>query len=357
MMIDLTEDDDEENSSSIIEDKNEPHNLNNINASPHQMEVVDNDSSTTVNDNDIHAISQDNPSEINQSEITTGFVNINSTQESVQANTIDLCSSDDEDMNIDQSANNPVVKLDGIKLIKRPKNVKKILPKHRKKTEKTLDFLTGQRENDLVNSNVKLNGYELHMRDIIKLLTPKSWLNDVIIMNYISLLVKNCEDTLVISTDTWIDFGRRKHETVMRWANKNNLYDFKRIVIPINPNQNHWALFVVDIWEGIIHSFDSFNKTHIKEYNIVSEFLTLAYNYSVKKPSEDRTMPIWKYQIEKSPQQKNTFDCGIFTCTNARYFLLGKILEFAQPDCQLLRKRIAYELIHNELIQDQSTNL
>jgi len=58
------------------------------------------------------------------------------------------------------------------------------------------------------------------MRDIIKLLTPKSWLNFIVIQNYISSLVKNCEDTMVISTDTWVDFERRKHETVMRWTKK-----------------------------------------------------------------------------------------------------------------------------------------
>jgi len=281
MMMDLTEDDDEDDEGfycSIIEDKNEPHNLNNINASPHQMEVVDINSSTIVNDN--------------PSEITTGFNNKNSTQ--ANSSTIDLCSSDDEDMNIDQLENNPVVKLDNITLIKRPKNVKKILPMHKKKTEITLEYLTGQRENDVVNSNIKLNGYVLHMRDLVRLLTPKSWLNDVIILNYISLLVQNSEETLVIPTDTWVDFRRRKHETVKRWTKNNNLYDFKRIVIPINPNSNHWALFVVDIWDGIIHSFDSFNKIHMKEYDIVSEFLTLAYNYSVKKPGEERTMPSWK---------------------------------------------------------------
>ncbi|XP_003241301.1 ubiquitin-like-specific protease 1 [Acyrthosiphon pisum] len=353
-MMDFTEDN-EEYYYSIIEDINEPHCSNNINASLQQMEVVDINPTTIIQDKDTHAISKDNSSEINQLEITTGIDNKNSTQENTS--TIDLCSSDDEDMNIGQLTYNPVVKLDTIKLVKRPKNVKKILPKHRKKTEKTINFLTGQRENDVVNSNIKLNGYDLRMRDIITLLTPKSWLNDVIILNYISLLVRNCEDTLIISTDTWVDFGRRKHETVKRWAKKNNLYDYKKIVIPINPNKNHWALFVVDIWEGVIHSFDSFNKTHIKEYNIVSEFLILAYNYSIKKPGEERTMPNWKYQIENSPQQKNTYDCGIFTCTNARYFLFAKKLEFTQPDCQLLRKRIAYELIHNELIQDQSTNL
>jgi len=355
--MDFTEDNEEYYS--IIEDKNEPHCSNNINASLHQMEVVDINSSTIVKDKDIHAISKDYSSEINQSEIITIVDNENSTQESIQENTstIDLCSSDDEYMNIDQLADNPVVNLDNIKLVKRPKNVKKILPMHRKKTEKTINFLTGQRENDIINSNIKLNGYELHMRDIITLLTPKSWLNDVIILNYISLLVRNCEDTLIITTDTWVDFKRKKYNTVMKWTKQNNLFDFKRIVIPINPNNNHWALFVVDIWGGIVHSFDSFNNTHIKEYNIVSEFLILAYNYSTKKPGEERTMPNWKYQIENSPQQKNTYDCGIFTCTNARYFLFAKKLEFTQPDCQLLRKRIAYELIHNELIQDQSTNL
>ncbi|CAI6373185.1 unnamed protein product [Macrosiphum euphorbiae] len=333
-MMDFTED------NSIIEDNNEPHYFNNSNASLHQMEVFDTNSSTIVQEMDIHAVS-------------------NSTQESIQENTsiINLCDSDDEDTNIDQLAYNPVVNLNSIKLVKRPKNVKKILPKHRKKTEKTINFLEGQRVNDYVSSRSKLNGYTLHMRDLITLLTPKSWLNDVIILNYLSLLVNNCEETLIITTDTWVDFGRRKESTVMKWTKSNNLYNFKRIVIPINPNKNHWALFVVDIWEGIVHSFDSFNKTHMREYYIVTEFLSLAYNYSVKKPGEERTMPIWKYQIENSPQQKNTYDCGVFTCTNARYFLLGKKLEFTQPDCQLLRKRIAYELVHSELIQDQATNL
>jgi len=53
----------------------------------------------------------------------------------------------------------------------------------------------------------------------------------------------------------------------MIWTKTNNLYDYKRIVIPINPNKIHWALIIIDIWKGIIHYFYNFNKTHIEKFS------------------------------------------------------------------------------------------
>jgi len=55
----------------------------------------------------------------------------------------------------------PVVNLTGIQVMKNPKNILKIFPKHRTRMEKTIEFLTGKRVNDVVNPHTKhTKGYE-----------------------------------------------------------------------------------------------------------------------------------------------------------------------------------------------------
>ena len=48
-------------------------------------------------------------------------------------------------------------------------------------------------------------------------------------------------------------------------------------------------------------------------------------------------------------------DCGIFTCTNSRYVLLGKPFKYTHADAPLLRHRITYEIIHDVLLPNLDT--
>lgn len=77
--------------------------------------------------------------------------------------------------------------------------------------EKTIEFITGKKLNDVVNPHTKLTkGYPLCVGDLVRLLTPRAWLNRTIIQNYISLLVDYLRDILVLEPDILIGFNRNE---------------------------------------------------------------------------------------------------------------------------------------------------
>lgn len=52
----------------------------------------------------------------------------------------------------------------------------------------------------------------------------------------------------------------------------------------------------------------------------------------------------------EAPQQKNGSDCGVFTCTAARYISANKPLSYSQNDMKIIRRRMVYEILDNRLL-------
>ena len=52
---------------------------------------------------------------------------------------------------------------------------------------------------------------------------------------------------------------------------------------------------------------------------------------------------------QKSPQQDNCSDCGVFACTTARYILRGLGLTFAGQDMSYIRRAITVEILDQRL--------
>ncbi|KAL4103540.1 hypothetical protein QTP88_018903 [Uroleucon formosanum] len=268
---------------------------------------------------------------------------------------VDLC--DDEDQSMDTSeSSRPEVNLELVKFIKRPRNILKIFPNHKRNTVGILEFLTGKKVGEYVNENLRLSGYNLYVENIVKLVTPKTWLPDVVIQNYIFLLVNNCKDTLNICTDTLASFQKDGQKTVVNWLGNNNLLRCQRVVVLINPNKDHWALFVVHTSNGVVYSFDSFNRSHQKEFDLVCDFLNKAFDCISHVTGQTRIIN-WKINLIECPRQTNQYDCGVFACTNARCYLLGKYFDYSQSDIRLLRQRIAFELINTTIVEDRTSYL
>lgn len=268
---------------------------------------------------------------------------------------VDLCGDDDQDIETSVTSR-PEVNLELVRFIKYPRNILKIFPRHKKNTVGILNFLTGKKVGEYVNEDLRPSGYNLYVENIVKLVTPKTWLPDVVLQNYIFLLVNSCSDTLNICTDTFASFQKEKHRTVVNWLANNNLLKCSRVVILINPNKDHWALLVAHTSNGSIKSFDSFNRSYSYEFNLVCEFLNLAYSYIAQTTRRWRAIS-WKMNLVICPRQKNQYDCGVFTCTNARCYLLGKIFDYSQSDTRLLRQRIAFELINTTIVEDRTSYL
>lgn len=56
------------------------------------------------------------------------------------------------------------------------------------------------------------------------------------------------------------------------------------------------------------------------------------------------------FPMQDMPRQKNSFDCGVFTCMYANYVSIGKKVDFNQDDMGRFRKQIGCEIYSKKLV-------
>lgn len=93
----------------------------------------------------------------------------------------------------------------------------------------------------------------------------------------------------------------------------------KLLIIPCNVTENgigHWFFATVVKGENVIRFYDSFlTKQRCNEaFEVIKEVL-IEIGFGTK----------FKIHITESPQQSNTWDCGLFTIENAKMFLLNPL--------------------------------
>ncbi|XP_022181491.1 ubiquitin-like-specific protease 1 [Myzus persicae] len=252
-----------------------------------------------------------------------------------QNDPIVLSDTEDDDTSLETSQAVETIQLTSVHEIRSPKNIKKILPRFKTKVQETLHFLSSKRVDLLVRHT---DGYKLLTSDLFKLITPRAWLTDGVIMHYFLLLVQHSKRVLLMDPDMLTSCTRKGF--VPEKINKTDEYD--KIIIPINPNRNHWAFVVLEIRQRKLIVIDSIDHTGSKELDLVNEFVDLAFKEIF--PTGFENVKLF------SPKQSNTDDCGVFTCTNARYYLFNRHPDYTQKDIPLLRHRIAWEIIQNTLI-------
>ncbi|KAI9842454.1 MAG: hypothetical protein M1837_007123 [Sclerophora amabilis] len=113
---------------------------------------------------------------------------------------------------------------------------------------------------------------------------------------------------------------------------KEALPDFSHtthIFLPINDCQavevaeggSHWSLLLVSVIDGVSFHYDSLSPSNFEEARVVSHKI----GQLVGKPL--------KFQnLEDSPQQENSSDCGVFVCKLMKELLLKKLLRVKSQD-------------------------
>ena len=113
---------------------------------------------------------------------------------------------------------------------------------------------------------------------------------------------------------------------------KEALPDFSRtthIFLPINDCRNvevaeggsHWSLLLVSIVDGVSFHYDSLNPANYDEAQLASS-----------KISQLLGRPLRFINLEDSPQQSNSSDCGVYVCVHMKYLLLKKLLQVNSKD-------------------------
>lgn len=107
---------------------------------------------------------------------------------------------------------------------------------------------------------------------------------------------------------------------------KDALPNFSRtthIFLPINDARNvsvaeggsHWSLLLVSVIDGVAFHYDSLTPSNFNE-------AVLATN----KISALLGKPLRFMNLDDSPQQENSSDCGVYVCIQMRHLLLKRLL-------------------------------
>ncbi|KAG7886411.1 hypothetical protein KL938_000064 [Ogataea parapolymorpha] len=200
---------------------------------------------------------------------------------------------------------------------------------------------------------------DIYTRDL-KTLCDRKWLNDNVIDFYMSLInerAKSHPTTLpqihIFSTHFYSNLSTRGYNSVRRWTKraKVDVTKLDYIFVPINLNQSHWALGVINNKEKAFQYYDSL-------YGSGDDILYNLEDYMVNETKKlyGDSMNGIDYSLYdhfdsmKTPKQENGFDCGVFMCTVVDYVSRERPLLFSQSDMKNLRRRMAYEICMKKLI-------
>ena len=95
------------------------------------------------------------------------------------------------------------------------------------------------------------------------------------------------------------------------------------IFLPINDCRNpsipeggsHWSLLLVSVVDGVAFHYDSLNHANRNEARLAAGKLGHLLGTQLQF-----------IDLEDSPQQENSSDCGVFVCIQMRHLLLKKLL-------------------------------
>jgi len=196
------------------------------------------------------------------------------------------------------------------------------------------------------------------------------WLNDEVINFYMGLLNERSKRLLSAPVEGFghaiqalkchhfttffytklNDRGKYNYRGVQRWsrAAKVDVISMDKVIFPVNINNNHWCLAVINFVDKRFEYYDSLQGKNPKCLQFLRQYVVdEAKTYHPKEyGSKDYDLSEWKdVMVTALPRQNNGCDCGVFTCKFADFVSEGRdVNEFTQRDMAYFRRRIALEL-------------
>ncbi|KAM4066957.1 sentrin/SUMO-specific protease [Hirsutella rhossiliensis] len=202
-------------------------------------------------------------------------------------------------------------------------------------------------------------GIELRRHDFDTLIPPTKWLNDEIINGSLGWLDRAINGAAGIK-DTrrqtrkclamgsfffkyLLEKGVERTERTLRrnGVTKDNMLDVETIILPICMNL-HWTVLVIRPAKRTVVHMDSLSPSGSRQIRR----LGLAW---VKHILQEKFVESeWEEVVTEAPSQSNSYDCGVFTITNAMCLALGlsPIHSYDAQDMPLQRHRIAAALMN-----------
>jgi len=156
--------------------------------------------------------------------------------------------------------------------------------------------------------------------------------------------------------------GCYDYDGVRTWGFKNGLDvgSVDRILIPVNVENLHWVLVIVDVKERRFLFFDSLGGRAASVLGMVRRWLTdEVVNRLGVDTAESWNINSWDGLVDVGlPRQRDGGSCGVFVLAAADCFALGVPLCFSQADMPVLRQRMSLALLEESLtVEDAAASL
>lgn len=189
---------------------------------------------------------------------------------------------------------------------------------------------------------VNKNNIEVRVRDF-KTLAPRRWLNDTIIEFFMKCIELQTPKTVAFNSFFYSNLSRKGYQGVRRWMKKKKaqITDLEKVFVPINLNQSHWSLGMIDITNQKILYVDSLSDgPSPMSFAILKDLQSYVIEESNGKLGEEFDL----VHVD-CPQQPNGFDCGIYVCMNTLYMSKDAPLTFGQKDAAKMRAYIGHLIL------------
>ncbi|TMS09708.1 Sentrin-specific protease 5 [Larimichthys crocea] len=177
--------------------------------------------------------------------------------------------------------------------------------------------------------------------DDLSTLADQNWLNDQVMNMYGELIMESAHHKVhFLNSFFHRQLMTKGYDGVKRWTKQVDLFSKGLLLVPIHL-EVHWCLVTADVVKKKICLYDSQGNALLKvARNILKYLMTEA-----KEKKQTAFESGWALSFdEKSPQQTNENDCGVFVLEYSRCLALEKPLQFSQKDIPKIRKRIYKEL-------------
>jgi len=204
-------------------------------------------------------------------------------------------------------------------------------------------------------------------RDSIRKLRPGCWLNDEVIHFFLQMLTKR--DAIICGkekskkrshffksffiTKLLDEACGYRYQNVKRWSKKvpgKDIFSLHNIIFPVNVGGVHWCCAVIYMEEHRIQFYDSMGGSGMRYLEGLQKYLKDEH---LDKKKSKLDMSDWTLVPSQAstPQQENSFDCGVFSCMFADFLSRDVPLTFTQEHVTQCRERIALSImIGNALI-------
>lgn len=199
------------------------------------------------------------------------------------------------------------------------------------------------------------NGMKITRNDL-RLLLPGNWLNDEIINFYMSLLQQRNEKEVLESNNKiprclflssffyckLLSRGQYDYAAVKRWTRNIDVFNYDKIIIPLNIKNCHWILAVIDIQGKRFICYDSIGGSHVDKLRALEQWLRDEHSAKLGFKLETSS---YSFEQPPVPRQSNTDDCGVFCCQFARYTSSNWEISFTSKDMNYFRLRMMLEIL------------